>query len=61
MKVKIGNISIGQEVKVKLSYIHTVSIVLNSLYEFRLPTTITPRYVNNLKPHELSYGKTFDK
>jgi uncharacterized protein YegL len=31
-------------VKVKIAYVHTVSCVLNTFYEFRLPITITPRY-----------------
>ena len=46
MKVKIGNIERNEEVKINISFIHEVSLVLNTFYEFRLPTTITPRYIS---------------
>ena len=46
MKVKIGNISSGQEIKVKISYVFAVTVLVNTFFEFRLPTTITPRYVS---------------
>lgn len=61
MKVRLGNISPGQEIKVKISYIHTVSVVLNSFYEFRLNTTITPRYVSKLEPSKVVFREHFDK
>lgn len=32
MKVKIGNIFSGQEVRVKISYVHTVGVTLNTFY-----------------------------
>lgn len=61
MKVKLGNVSAGQEIKVKISYVHTVSIVMNTFYEFRLNTTITPRYVSKLEPQKLIYEEKFDR
>ena len=48
MKVKLGNIMPGQEIKIKMSYIHAVSVVLNTFYEFKLTTSITPRYASAL-------------
>ena len=48
MKVKLGNIMPGQEIRIKMSYIHTVSVVLNTFYEFKLTTSITPRYASAL-------------
>ena len=55
MNVKIGNIAVGQTVTVKIAYIHTVSVVLNTFYEFRLTTAITPRYVSALNPSNLVF------
>ena len=46
MKIKLGNINPNEEIKVKMSYVHTVAVAYNTFYEFRLSTTITPRYVS---------------
>ena len=48
MRIKIGNIYTGQQIKVKIAFVHTVTLVMNTFYEFRLGTTITPRYVTKL-------------
>ncbi len=55
MKIKLGNIEPKQEIKVKLAFIHTVSVVNNTFYQFTLPTTITPRYVSNLSPEKVRW------
>ncbi len=46
MKVKLGNVNPNEEIKVKVCYVHTVGVTFNTFYEFRLSTTITPRYVS---------------
>lgn len=53
MKVKVGNIFSGQEVRVKISYVHAVSVLVNTFYEFRLPTSVTPRYVGKIDAGKL--------
>lgn len=51
----------GQEIKIKMSYIHPVSVVLNTYYEFKLTTSITPRYMSSLEPRQIVFHPKFDK
>ena len=61
VKIKLGNIMPGQQIIIKMSYIHPVSVVLNNFYEFKLTTSITPRYVSKLEPRQIVFRPTFDK
>jgi hypothetical protein len=36
--------------------VHTVSVAYNNFYQFRLSSTITPRYVSSLDHHQLHWG-----
>ena len=48
MRLLVGNIAAKQEVKVTLTYIHANSLVNNTFYQYRLTSTMTPRYARGL-------------
>ena len=48
MRLMVGNIAAKQEVKVTLTYIHANSLVNNTFYQYRLASTMTPRYARGL-------------
>jgi len=57
MRVKLGNVGVNQNVKIKLTFAHEVNISYNTFYEFRLSPTMTPRYVSNLPAENISFNK----
>jgi len=56
MKMVVGNIAAKQEVKVILTYIHANSLVNNTFYQFRLASTMTPRYARGLQLPQLLFS-----
>ena len=36
---------------------HTVTVLVNTFYEFRLPTTITPRYISQFDQSKIVFEK----
>ena len=55
MKIKVGNILQNKEIKIYLSFVQKVSLVYNTFYEFRLQTSMTPRYGARLNPNEIVF------
>jgi hypothetical protein len=55
MNMEIGNVGPNEEVKISVSYLQELNIEQNTFYQFHLPATISPRYMNS--DH---VGKPFD-
>lgn len=56
MKMVVGNIAAKQEVKVILTYIHANYLVNNTFYQYRLTSTMTPRYARGLQLPQLLFN-----
>lgn len=56
MKMVVGNIEGKSTVKVTLVYLHLNSLLCNTFYQYKLTTTMTPRYASRSNPQELAFG-----
>ena len=46
MNLEIGNIGPETEVKISISYLQELTVEQNTFYQLRLPSTISPRFMN---------------
>ena len=47
MNMEIGNLGPGEEVKISISYLQELNVEQNTFYQLHIPSTISPRYMNN--------------
>jgi len=50
MNLEIGNVGPQEEVKITVSYLSELTVDQNTFYQFHLPSTISPRYMNYVPP-----------
>ena len=48
MKMEIGNLGPGEELKVSISYLQELNVEQNTFYQLHIPSTISPRYMNDI-------------
>ena len=46
--MEIGNLGPGEEVKINISYLQELNVEQNTFYQLHIPSTISPRYMNEL-------------
>jgi len=47
MNMEIGNLGPGEEVKISISYLQELNVEQNTFYQLHIPSTISPRYMND--------------
>lgn len=47
INMEIGNLGPGEEVKISISYLQELNVEQNTFYQLHIPSTISPRYMNN--------------
>ncbi len=56
MTLKVGNVGPREYVKIEIAYLQELTLSNNTFYQFHLPGTISPRYMNSLPKEELAKG-----
>jgi hypothetical protein len=56
MTLKVGNVGPREYVKIEIAYLQELGLSNNTFYQFHLPGTISPRYMNTIPKEDIVKG-----